>query len=225
MALMLLEMLEGKCDLIQSNTDGLIISYEGYSREEIIATCKQWETITRMSLDYEDIAEIWQKDVNNYLVCYEDGKTEAKGAYVKEDTALDRDLAIVRHAVRQGLIQGSADAVRDAVESCTDLVQFQKVFKMGSSYKYAYIGDTPIEGHRCFRLFAVKDGHTLYKQKQQGGTKEKVANSPASACIVYGDLADPELKDSEGKPFTLDRLDREYYTETALKQYREMLPD
>lgn len=225
MAVMLLEMLEGKCTLIQSNTDGIIVCYEGYSKEDIIATCKEWEALTRMSLDYEEISEIWQKDVNNYLVLYEDGKTEAKGAYVKESGPLDNDLSIIREAVRQGLIQGSADAVRATIEHCVDLAAFQKVFKLSSSYKYAYIGDTPIEGHKCFRLYAVKDGCTLYKQKKEGGTKEKVANTPPSACLVYGDLSNPDLKDSTGQPFGLDRIDREYYIETALKQYREMLPD
>ena len=224
MLVMLLERLEGHCKLIQSNTDGIIVSYAGYDRDSIIAICKQWETETHMSLDYDEIQEIWQKDVNNYLVRYESGSYEAKGAYVKYDTELDRDLAILRTAVRQGLIEGSEDAVRNTIEQCTDLVQFQKVFKLGASYKYAYLGDLPILNHKCLRLFAVTDGAMLTKQKKAGGTKEKVAGAPESACIVYGDLADPALTDSTGQPFTLDRLDRSYYIDRALKQYREMLP-
>ena len=222
---MLLERLEGHCKLIQSNTDGIIISYAGYNREKIIEICQEWETEARMSLDYEEIEEIWQKDVNNYLVRYEGGSYEAKGAYVKYDTDLDRDLAIIRSAVRQGLIEGSEDAVRNTIEHCTDLAQFQKVCKLGSSYRYAYLGDQPLLNHRCFRLFAVTDGATLYKQKQAGGTKEKVANSPESACIVYGDLAATDLLDSTGQRFSLERLDLDYYIERALKQYKEMLPE
>lgn len=224
MLVMLLERLEGYCKLIQSNTDGIIVSYAGYDRSKILEICKQWETETRMSLDYDEITDIWQKDVNNYLVRYESGSYDAKGAYVKFDTDLDRDLAIIRTAVRQGLIEGTEDAVRNTIEQCKELIQFQKIFKMGSSYKYAYLGDQLLLNHRCFRLFAVKDGAMLTKQKQEGGTKEKVANAPESACIVYGDLEDPELLDSTGQPFSLDRLDLNYYIERALKQYKEMLP-
>lgn len=225
MLVMLLERLEGHCKLIQSNTDGIIISYVGYDRNDVLEICKQWEIETRMKLDYDEIEEVWQKDVNNYLVCYEGGNYEAKGAYVKYDTDLDRDLAIIRKAVRQGLIEGSADAVINTVEQCKDLVQFQNICKLGSSYKYAYLGDQQILNHRCFRLFAVTDGDMLTKQKQEGGTKEKVANTPESACIVYGDLTDPELLDSTGQHFSIDRLDLNYYKERALKQYREMLPE
>ena len=177
-----------------------------------------------MSLEYEEISEIWQKDVNNYLVRYESGSYEAKGAYVKYDTDLDRDLAIIRKAVRHGLIEGTADAVRNTIEQCKDLIQFQKICKLGSSYQYAYLGDQQLINHRCFRLFAVTDGATLTKQKKAGGTKEKVANTPESACIVYGDLSDPDLLDSTGQRFSLDRLDLDYYIDRALKQYEEMLP-
>ncbi len=225
MLVMLLERLEGHCELIQSNTDGIIISYSGYDREKVIEICKQWEAETHMSLSYDEIEEIWQKDVNNYLVRFEGGTYEAKGAYVKYDTDLDRDLAIIREAVRQGLIHSSEDAIRDTIEQCTDLIQFQKICKLGSSYRYAYLGDQQILNHRCFRLFAVNDGAMLTKQKEEGGTKEKVANVPESACIVYGDLSGQDLKDSTGKSFSLDRLDKSYYRERALKQYKEILPE
>ena len=221
---MLLERLEGHCKLIQSNTDGIIISYAGYDRDKILEICSQWEKETRMSLDYDEIDEIWQKDVNNYLVRFTNGKYEAKGAYMKFDNDLDRDLAIIRTAARQGLIEGSEDAVRNTIEHCTDLKQFQKLFKLRSPYKYVYLGEQEQLHHKCFRLFAVTDGDTLRKQKQAGGTKEKVANAPESACIVYGDLEDPELTDSTGKPFNISRLDYSYYIERAIKQYKEMLP-
>lgn len=224
MLVMLLERLEGHCKLIQSNTDGIIVSYAGYDKGKILNICHQWEQETRMSLDYDEIEEIWQKDVNNYLARYAGGGYEAKGAYVKFDSDLSRDLAIIQKAVRQGLIEGSEDAVRATIEHCTDLIQFQKIFKLSSSYNYAYLGEQPLLNHRCFRLFAVKDGATLTKQKTEGGTKEKVANTPESACIVYGDLSAPDLTDSTGRRFTLDRLDLQYYIDEALKRYKEMLP-
>ena len=228
MLVMLLERLEGHCDLIQSNTDGLIISYDGYDRKKIIEICKSWENETRMSLDYDEITEIWQKDVNNYMACYETGACDLKGAYVKttltEVPAIAGDVPILGKAVKAGLEENSSDAVRRTIEACTDLADFQKICKIGSSYQHAYLGDEELSGHRCFRVFAVKDGETLYKKKE-GKNKEKVANTAEKVCVVYDDLRAEEIKDSSGVTFSIDRLDLDYYIDTAIKQYKAMMPE
>ena len=83
MLLMLLEMLEGTCELIQSNTDGIIVDCTGRDQAKVEEICHQWEQITKMGLSFEQVDEIWQKDVNNYLIRFDNGKEEAKGAYVK----------------------------------------------------------------------------------------------------------------------------------------------
>jgi hypothetical protein len=46
MLLMLLEMLEGTCDLIQSNTDGIIVDCTGRDRDKVEEICHQWEQET-----------------------------------------------------------------------------------------------------------------------------------------------------------------------------------
>ena len=221
MLVMLLEMLEGKCKLIQSNTDGIIVSYRGYDKQQILDTCKEWEKATKLVLEYDEVAEIWQKDVNNYLALDDKGEYEGKGSYAKWYTDLDKDLAILRVAARAGLVAGSSEAVRETVEKSTELALFQKIYKRQGAYTQTFIGEQELLGHNCFRVFAVKDGATLYKKKADKN-REKVAGTPESCCVVYGDLADPELKDTAGESFTLDRLDREWYTAAALRQYEAM---
>ena len=218
MLLMLLEMLEGTCELIQSNTDGIIVDCTGRDQGKVEEICHQWEQLTKMGLSFEQVDEIWQKDVNNYLIRFDDGKEEAKGAYVKFNGDLDNDLSIVNEAVREGLRKMSFDAIKDYIEGHNqpeDLVKFQKVVKLSSKYSHVYFGYNEIPNHKCFRVFAVCDGEIISKAKNREGTHEKYANTPESATIVFGDLADENLTDIMGRRFGIENVDKEYYIELA----------
>ena len=218
MLLMLLEMLEGTCELIQSNTDGIIVDCTGFDQDKVKDICHEWEKITKMGLSFEEVSEIWQKDVNNYLIRFEDGKEEAKGAYVKFNSDLDNDMSIVNEAVREGLRKMSWDAITEYIENHDrpeDLVKFQKIVKLSSRYNHVYFGRNEIKNHKCFRLFAVCDGEILSKAKTREGTHEKYANTPESATIVFGDLRDPNLTDAMGRRFGIKDVDKQYYIDLA----------
>ena len=218
MLLMLLEMLEGTCELIQSNTDGIIVDCTGRDQAKVEEICHQWEQITKMGLSFEQVDEIWQKDVNNYLIRFDNGKEEAKGAYVKFNSELDNDLSIVNEAVREGLRKMSFEAINDYIEGHNkpeDLVKFQKVVKLSSKYSHVYFGYNEIPNHKCFRVFAVCDGEIISKAKNREGTHEKYANTPESATIVFGDLVDENLTDIMGRRFGIGNVDKEYYIELA----------
>lgn len=218
MLLMLLEMLEGTCELIQSNTDGIIVDCTGRDQSKVEEICHQWEQMTKMSLSFEAVSEIWQKDVNNYLIRFDNGKEEAKGAYVKFNNDLDNDMSIVNEAVREGLRKMDFNAVNDYINSHNDqkdLIKFQKIVKLSSKYNHVYLGAHEIADHKCFRVFAVVDGEIISKAKQRDATHEKYANTPESATIVFGDLSDPDLKDYMGHRFGMDSIDTDYYIEVA----------
>lgn len=218
MLLMLLEMLEGTCDLIQSNTDGIIVDCTGFDRARVEEICHQWERQTKMGLSFDSVSEIWQKDVNNYLIRFDNGKEEAKGAYVKFNSELDNDLSIVNEAVREGLRKMSFRAMEDYIRDHNDrkdLIKFQKIVKMSNLYSHVYLGAHEIKNHKCFRVFAVVDGEIISKAKRRDGTHEKYANTPESAAIVFGDLADENLHDYIGHRFSIDSIDKDYYIEVA----------
>lgn len=218
MLLMLLEMLEGTCDLIQSNTDGIIVDCTGFDRARVEEICHQWERQTKMGLSFDSVSEIWQKDVNNYLIRFDNGKEEAKGAYVKFNSELDNDLSIVNEAVREGLRKMSFRAMEDYIRGHNDrkdLIKFQKIVKLSNLYSHVYLGAHEIKNHKCFRVFAVVDGEIISKAKRRDGTHEKYANTPESAAIVFGDLADENLHDYIGHRFSIDSIDKDYYIEVA----------
>lgn len=72
MLLDLLEHLEGYADIIQSNTDGIILQVE--DNDESVAKmkeiCQEWMDRTHMGLGFDEIEWIAQKDVNNYIMSF-----------------------------------------------------------------------------------------------------------------------------------------------------------
>ena len=209
----LLEHLEGHCELIQSNTDGLIIQIpdtdEAFDKVDDI--CYEWESRTGMKLGFDVITEIWQKDVNNYIFKFADGKVERKGAYVKPLNDLDNDLPIVNKA----LVAFMVDGVRPekTIGDCTDLKDFQKIVKLSSKYKYAWHGGSKLN-EKTFRVFASKNPFNGYigKQKDAGMTIEKFANTPEHCFIVNENVNGVKAPDD---------LDKSYYVNLAYKRLEQ----
>lgn len=185
----LIEKLEGHCELIQSNTDGLIIQVpdtdEAFNAVDDI--CWEWERRTRMSLGFDTLNEIWQGDVNNYVFRFDSGKLERKGGYVKELNDLDNDLPIVNEAIVRYLTENIP--VEKTIGECTELKKFQKVVKVSSSYKFGWHNGQNLTD-KTFRVFASSDSRDSYigKCKREWATIEKFANTPPHCFIENGDL-------------------------------------
>ena len=210
----LIERLEGHCELIQSNTDGLIVKLHG-NEDEVRAICAEWEERTGMGLGYDDrITKICQKDVNNYIAVFENGKVEAKGAYVKDLNNLDYDLAIVNEAVRDYLLRSIP--VENTVYLCRDFRKFQKVVKLSNKYKWVEHergqGTTKYD-NKAYRVFASRDYSDGRLLKCDGvRNPAKFGNTP-DRCFICND-------DVLGMPIP-DKLDREYYVALAKKRLED----
>lgn len=205
----LIEHLEGHCELIQSNTDGLIIQIpdtdEAFDMVDDI--CHEWECRTGMQLGFDIITEIWQKDVNNYLFKFEDGKIERKGAWVKPLNNLDNDLPIVNEALVQYMVNGVP--VEKTIEDCDHLREFQKIVKVSSKYICGWHNGVRLQD-KTFRVFASKDPHDslIGKVKNKNGCDviEKFANTPEH-CFIWNE--EVNFVDVPAK------LDKQYYVDIA----------
>ena len=209
----LIERLEGHCDLIQSNTDGLIVKLRN-NEDEVKAICAEWEERTGMSLGYDKVTKIVQKDVNNYIAVFEDGTIESKGAYVKKLNTLDYDLPIVNKAVVKYLLDGVP--IEQTVDNCTDLIEFQKIFKVSNKYKFAMHNGRTLN-EKTFRVFASTNERDTYlgKCKDVGATNEKFANSPEHCFIENGDIV--------GYGTFEYPLDKQWYIDLAKKRVSDFL--
>ena len=203
MLLDLLEHLEGHAKIIQSNTDGIILQVE--DNEESISKmkeiCQDWMKRTGMGLGFDEIDEIWQGDVNNYVFRFTNGKLERKGAYVKELSDLDNDLPIVNKAIVDYLTKGIEP--EETINSCNELKQFQKIVKVSSNYKFGWHNGEKLTD-KTFRVFASTDENDTYigKCKEEGATIEKFANTSDHSFICNDDVNNIPMS---------KKLDRKYY--------------
>ena len=185
----LLEHLEPYIKLIQSNTDGLIVQVEDNqeSIDKFMNICHRWEHRTGMGLGFDEITEIFQKDVNNYIFRFANGKLERKGAYVMELDDLNYDLPIINKALVDYMMNGIS--VEETINSCDELKEFQKIVKISSNYDGGWHNNEYLTD-KTFRVFASNDKNDTYlgKYKYKGATIEKFANTPENAFIMNNNV-------------------------------------
>lgn len=197
-------------ELIQSNTDGLIISLpdtdEAFNKMDDI--CYEWESRCNMELEFDEINEIVQKDVNNYVFRFSNGKIERKGAYVKELSALDYDLPIVNKALVDYMMNGIP--VENTIMNCDDLKEFQMIKKIGDMYDFIVHGNKIISERviRCFASKDVNDGG-LFMKKTSKNKYDKITNTPDSAFL---------WNDSVNGVKCPSKLDKRWYVKLAIKR-------
>lgn len=201
----LMEKLEPCADIIQSNTDGILIKMpylasvtEDIWFETIDDIVYEWEQRTGLNMEFDEYRKVFQKDVNNYIVVSPDGKYKSKGSYVKKQNSLDYDLPIVNKAMVEFMTKGIP--IERTIEECDQLIMFQKIVKMSGKFKHV-IHNGKILDEKCFRVFASRDKSDSYigKQKKKGATIEKFANTPEHCFIVNTDVKEAKV------PKNLDR--------------------
>ena len=206
----LLEHLESVATIIQSNTDGIILQIEDSEakEKEMRAICQEWMDRTHMGLGFDEIDWIVQKDVNNYVMKFKNGKLERKGTYVKELDELDNDLPIVNEAIGNFISEGIEP--EKIINSCNDLMKFQKVVKVSSNYAMAWHNGEYLKD-KTYRVFASNKYKDTYigKVKYEGATIEKFADTP-NRCFIDNS----EVKGKEVPEY----LDRKWYIDLAKKR-------
>ena len=93
--------------IVQTNTDGLILHHPVQYLEHVDNVCQWWMDVTQLNLECEDIASVYQRDVNNYIQVGTDGKIKRKGAYeYNYQWHQDPSSMIVARAAQAALVHG-----------------------------------------------------------------------------------------------------------------------
>lgn len=227
-------------ELLQSNTDGLIIRIPDTDKafDMVDDICWDWEqrcstAKCSITLGLDTIAEIYQKDVNNYLWIDAEGKVERKGAYVKELSQIDNDLPILNEALVEYMVHKTP--VERTIGDCTDLIKFQKLVKLSENYKwvehehggrilkqsgvrkikqwYEY-AKTKRYSYKSYRVFASKDPDDgrILRCGGARGRAEKFGNTP-DHCFIFNDsVVGIEVPDN---------LDKSWYIDLAKKRLKD----
>lgn len=208
----LVEHIEPYCELIQNNTDGIIVKLKDYERDFDILddVVYEWEQRTGMKMDFDTfIGTIYQKDVNNYLlVDRHTGAVKSKGSYVMKLNDLSYDLPIINKALADYMIKGIP--VERTISECQDLREFQLVSRISSKYTHILYGEKPIK-ERCIRIFASKDPSDpgVKKVHATRKTAAKLTNSPEH-CFIFND-------DVKGVSVP-EKLNKQWYIDLANKR-------
>ena len=227
-------------ELIQSNTDGLIVKVpdtdEAFDMMDDI--CWEWEQrcstpLCDILLELDCIHEIFQKDVNNYLWVSADGSVERIGAYVKELSAVDNDLPIINKALVDYMVNKTP--VEQTINQCDDLIMFQKIVKLSDKYDWVeHEHCTPVilkKGvrvikeiyeypetvkytYKSYRVFASnsQDDGRLLKRKAIKSKGEKFGNTPEHCFIFNDDVNGVKVPET---------LDRGWYIDLAKKRLKQ----
>lgn len=205
----LLEKLEEHCQIIQSNTDGILVKLNSYEDfEKIDDIVYEWEQRTGLGMEFDQFVKVYQKDVNNYVMIEDNGKYKSKGAYVKKLNRLDNELPIVNKAVVERLVNNTP--VEQTINNSESLKDFQMIVKASSKYCGLWYGEKKLD-ERCVRAFASLNqaDKGLFKRKSAHATSEKMAGTPDNCFIVNENVEDVKVP---------AKLDRQWYVDLANKR-------
>lgn len=191
--------------VIQLNTDGLMVSIDNCDLEIYESICQEWQHRTGFELEEDCIAEIVQKDVNNYIEIAIDEKVKIKGGVlvrgISETSAwnINNNATIVAKAIVDYFTNGIP--IETTIENCSDIKAFQLVAKASSKYTAAYhiINGEKVKTQKCNRVYATKDTSygTLVKTHYQTGTDVKISGLPEHCIIDNNNQASIESVDKQ----------------------------
>jgi len=221
----LLEKLEGKIRLIQSNTDGIMVKpLPEYTEQEILDIVKEWCDRTKFVIKPKKIYDIYQRDVNNYMYRDDKGKIHVKGEIVKyynlwdnpfvEDSYQTTTPYIIHHCIVEYFMNNKKpeDTIK---ENMRNLRMFQWICKP-LTFDYLSFNDTPLK-NKVNRCFASKKPGMIYKVK--GSKKAKYQNIPEQVFIYNNEI----LSDTAVNNL-INEIDYDYYVRRAYERISEFLP-
>ena len=154
--LSLMESLQPYVSFWNVNTDGIVytINDEEHDTEKVFEIIKDFENYARIKMETDIMKWLVQSQVNGYVFEFENGEYERKGKYLKENSEIDNDLPIANEAMFEYIAHGKN--VEDYINSCDDLIKFQKIVRISSNYKFA-IHNGEKTYNKTYRVFASKD--------------------------------------------------------------------
>ena len=205
--------------IVQLNTDGIMVSFDECEYDKVLAITKEWEQRTRFELEEDKIKRIVQKDVNNYVEIPYEGDPKIKGGYLVRGIApagafnINNNATIVAKAIVDYFTLGTD--VETTIGECNDIFVFQLIAKAGSKYREAYhlVDGVKESVQKVNRVYATNDTRygKLFKVKAENDSTAKIESLPEH-CII-----------DNNNELTIDKVDKTWYIELAKKRINDFL--
>lgn len=187
--------------IIQTNTDGILIYIRDEYKDLMHEIGKQWEDICHIPLEFENEYQIWQRDVNNYIMGKQNGKVKTKGGFFVTDMqqpGYNRVRPLDCYVCREAMIEYIAHG-KDIVEHIyneSDISKFVITCHKGSfsGIVREFNDGRPDEVlHKCNRAYASLDKSLgeIKKTKTIKGEykKYKAPGCPPHCALINEDLS------------------------------------
>jgi len=214
----LLEKLDGKVELIQSNTDG-IIAYPLVPEQDLLDIVNEWQQRTGFVLKMDKIYNIYQRDVNNYMYQDDKGNIHTKGEAVKyyecwdnplqENSYNSKEPIIIHYCMVEWYMYGKKPE-ETIVKYAKEFRMFQWICKpQGYDYLTFESGLHNEKLQKINRCFASKEPGMIYKNKK--GKHDRYSNL-SDKVFVWNDSLDK---------LDYKKIDYIYYAKRAYQRIKE----
>ena len=205
--------------IVQLNTDGIMIEFDDSQYAQVQDILNEWQTRTGFELEEDSIAQIAQKDVNNYVEVQPSGKFKCKGGYLVRGISpagafnVNNNATIVAKALVEYFVHGTPP--EDTINACDDIFQFQMIAKAGAKYREAYhlVGGEKVPVQKVNRIYATTDPRygKLFKVKAENDSEAKIEMLPEH-CIIDND-----------NHLSITDVDKQFYIDMAKKRINDFM--
>ena len=159
------------CKIVQANTDGLFVLRPKDKEVEFQNICREWEKLTKLTLEEDRFEAMYQYAINDYLAVKE-GYSETKdpkllkkkGMFIDEvKLGKGMDAMIIPESVNKCLVDKVP--VEETIRNCIDIKDFLMTQRVNKKFSVEY-NDKNIQ--RINRFYASTNGCYLYKHNNEG---------------------------------------------------------
>lgn len=224
------------CRIVQANTDGLFVLLKKSVYDQVNKICKDWEQLTRLTLEEDRFKAMYQYAINDYFAITEDNKVKEKGMFI---TTVKLGKGLTPKIIPKAVINFFKDGVpvEDTIKGCKDIRDFLMSEKTGKQWHVEYMNK---EQQRTNRFYASTDGGYLWKWK--GGDIEednyvwdnniqsykeqgkRIVNTPKQYQNMLTASGVTLLNYLDDKPIEERKINYRYYIMEAYKIIRELKP-
>lgn len=228
------------CRIVQANTDGLFVLLKKSIYEQANKICREWEQLTRLTLEEERFEAMYQYAINDYIAVKEGYKEtknpdliKTKGMFITK-VLLGKGLSakIIPEAIIKYFVDGIP--VEDTIKGCTDIRKFLMSEKTGKQWHVEYMNQ---EQQRTNRFYASTNGGYLWKWKYTSHAEGEVVEyyepyvgrqSYIAKEKSYQNMLTASgvtlLNKFDDKPIEERKINYRYYLREALKIIEELQP-
>lgn len=228
------------CRIVQANTDGLFVLLKKSIYEQATKICREWEQLTRLTLEEERFEAMYQYAINDYIAVKEGYKEtknpdliKTKGMFITK-VLLGKGLSakIIPEAIIKYFVDGIP--VEDTIKGCTDIRKFLMSEKTGKQWHVEYMNQ---EQQRTNRFYASTNGGYLWKWKYTGHAEGEVVEyyepyvgrqSYIAKEKSYQNMLTASgvtlLNKFDDKPIEERKINYRYYIYEAYKIIRDLKP-